>query len=645
MLFFQYLAGCGNLSYPYLLPDIPEVGIFLDTMPLVEPNWDFADYYHDTSTYYKDNLSLMGLVRPLPNVSLNGVDFTEYRFTINKAEPQDIYALSSGYLYFVPRGQRSHLLGDVVADEDMLVLEPLRASKVIWRWYHPEFSPIIERVVYRNFNLDSDSLKEQIKSFHSEAFFRDLYRQVTGTEYSGPPEWFEAYWDLFLGPAEVAMLVQGTAVLGRTSPVIADSGVLQQLNMFFNVNGWSDNEESVKDFFRYRNRLPGLEGHPMIALLTGMPVEAGYVDYIAPLDLKQPWKGRLKDYLNRLPEPFNETPPYHTIAIDPDPDPAAIVIQKPPSSDLEISELPADHGITGLLVHKSSPLPIIVGDFNPNEVIVDQISLSDTEELVTFQATPASPESLPITVTTLDQDTGASIQIMEFQLAFFEFKKLPIRFHQLSDQFSGGTRTVNILPSDLPEVIRIANYILGRQANVYLSVIANDQNVTLEPLHFNEDLGFPLDVNGDSVTTICNQIWATPSTADCHVIFTWDLVKAGGPLRGQTIRPPSPALKPIILLTVHFPPLTMPPTKQDFTDVGFVLVHELGHWISMRFLERTRICAGDDKHFDHDACSSGHTTLYLNLMAAGESANSGKQISLEQAKIYNLYASQVQPQG
>lgn len=641
MFFLQYLQGCGDLSSPALLPesDIP----ILDVMPLVEPNWFFADYYQDTSTHYKNELNLLNLVRSDPDVHLDGVDFTEYLFTVEATDPRDVYALTSGRLYFVQKGRKSPQLGNVTADEDMLILEPLPVSVDNWRKYHPEKSPVLERVVYRNITLDVASLKTQIAQYRSEDYLKVLFLQLKETEYIAPPGWVDAYWDLFLNFPEVALLVQGGIKLATTN--LDPTGGTQLLKMLININGWSANEEFVKTFFRHHNRLPSLEGHPMLALLTEMPVEAGYIDYMEPLDLQKPALGRPKDFLAKLPEPFMDTPRYHAIALNPNLEESTLVVQKAPPPSLIIPEIPADHGITGLLIHKPLPLPIALENFNANDVVVNQTSLSVTEELFTFQATPTSPEELPLGISTIDPVTGASVDLIKIALKFLPFKKLPIQFHQLTDTFLDGTRLANINSSELSEVIKIANYILGRQTNVYISPLVDAQNLALSPLHFDDDLGMELNVNSSIVDSIFYRIWDAPSDVDCHVIFTWNLVRKGdpqkkdGPLRGYCRASPLLGSNPVILVSVPFTQFGQP---KDLVDIGFVLVHELGHWITLNFIDE--VCARGSEHFAHDDCSNGDTRLYLNVMAEGESANSGKLISAEQAKIYNMYSGGIQPQ-
>ncbi|MES2732249.1 MAG: hypothetical protein V4714_10885 [Bacteroidota bacterium] len=647
MIPFQYLEGCGSLAYPYLLPDVPGVGIFLDVMPLVEPAWGFFDYYQDSFAHYKSHFDLMGLTFPLPVVSLNGSNFAEYKFTIDNLTAQDVYGLTTGYLHFLPQGRSSPLLENAIADTDMLILEPLRASKVTWRWFHSELAPTLQTVVYRNVVLNIDSLKKQIEIYLNEPFFQDLYRNIKGVEYVGPPDWIEAYWDLFMNYPEVSLLVQGGAILGTTTVDLSTSATTQRLNLFFNIDGWSGNEASVKKFFYFRNRLPGLEGHPMIALLTGQSVEAGYIDYIQPLDLEKPWQGRGKEYLHRLPEPFNEVLPYHAIAIDPDTAITTLIIQQPLMEGFDISELPLDHGITGFMLQNPMKQLLTIDGFDPNEVVIEQLSLSETEALFTFQATPASPDELMLSFTANDPHTNTLSELFDLNLVFLACKRLPIQFHQLSDLFSGGTRTVNIDAQELTEMLGFTNYIIGSQANVYCSSIMDEQNVVLQPLHFDEDLGMSFDVGdeGGVVDMICNQIWLSPSTADCHVIFMWDLFLGDIRLNGYTKIPPSPTLKPIILLFVPFQNPLVIPGKKDLSAIGATLIHELGHWISLHFLfNATSWCTGGQEHFGHDACFNGDTTLYLNMMAPGESLNKGRLISLNQARIYNQYADQIQPQ-
>ena len=155
------------------------------------------------------------------------------------------------------------------------------------------------------------------------------------------------------------------------------------------------------------------------------------------------------------------------------------------------------------------------------------------------------------------------------------------------------------------------------------------------------DLGDPLDLKGGEMDVVYNEIWLSQSDVDCHVIFTWDMIKEGVPHRGSTKGPITETTMPIILVKApaRTDPLQWHP--KDLTDSALVLVHELGHWITTQFLETADLCAGGEEHFSHDLCSNGDTRAYLNLMAAGSTS---RLISTAQADIYNRYADQIQPQ-
>ncbi len=638
--FLLFLVSDDNrLAYPPLRQEASGDRRGYDTMPMVEPDStaNSNNYYSVTSAYYKSKLEQMQLT-VVPR--LFGSDtFTEYRFTVSTDQPQTVYALTSGYLYYLRRGQSyPYLLGSAVPDEDIIVLEPLPSSRSYWRSFHPEFAPFLTKAVYLNLDLDQASLKTQIETFHDVNFFDDLHKSVTGHTYTGSKSWTDAYYDdLFLEYPEATIIVQGGAVLGTTRADTSNVTAPQRLSLFFDLDGWAENEEAVKTFFTYRTRLPDHEGHPMISLLTGFPVEATYVDYVFLEG--SPFSGRYKLQLQQLPFPFSETPPYHSIAIDPDQHPAALVIQKLPSSDVNGTALPVDYGITGLRLLKPLPTPLTVAGFDSAHVLVEQMSLSDTEELISFQATPMSPDELIVTVTTLDPDTGASIDIMRLNLVFLEFKQIPIRFHQLSDNF----RTANINDAQLRQVVEIANYILGRQANVYIAPV-EENGVVLHPLPFEDDLGEVLEAGtvwSYGLDKVHKHITDTPEYGDCNFVFSWEL-REEGTLLGESFHP-----KPDLgqLWRVNFVNVAAvdPSYEGDLFSVAETVVHELGHWISLSFIGDARdfFCTGGAEHFAHDTCTNGDHRLCGNLMAPGKSPNRGRLISVEQARIYNRYADQV----
>lgn len=649
-LFLQLIEGCYTAvpDHNPLLPADPGGFGNPELMPLVKSPHRFFDtnYYTDSANFYNSvlqdrNMNLVLLLR-----NFGPAAFTEYRFTFepDSEEARRVYAITSGWLFFVRQGQTyPDLLGDAIPDEDLFILKRFPSTQTVWKKFLPELIPLLEKTTYlnvhpledpnlnpndTNINPDSIPLITQIRKFLNEDFFRRQYKAVTDSAYSGTETWEMAYFHLFLNNIGVAISVGPDAQIGWTRPdPVGQSS--QRLGLLFDLGGWSGNEQRVKNFFTYRARIPVQEGHPMLSLLTGTPVEAGYIDY---LDQREHIGGRTKDSLNQVDI---ELPAYHALAIDPDSDPPTLVVQKAPSPETDASIRAAlqteqsDHGETRLRLRNPLGLPIkfqfpvgLVDVSAEGKPITPDDQFSDPEKIISVRATPTSPVHITLSVTTADPN----VVILQLQVKFFDFKWIPVRFHLLYDD----VRTLEQVRGQVTETqvrnaVKKANYILTRQANVYLVPVEDEPGISLQGLGLPGNLGDPLEWSDDPFSpagSVNQTLKVTYDNKGCHVVIAWSLHSPGNEDHGYVVYDRN---------TLNFATIFL-----NYLTLSGVLVHELFHWFSLQFhgLSKVEACSGGAEHINHD-CKNGDTTSYFNIMAAGQAIEGGNLISSRQALDFN----------
>jgi len=667
--FMEYLSGCGDLAVKPLTPNNADKLVSMDYMPMVIPfvhpssvfTGPILDYYGESADYYRK-------IRDAMDLQINSLaSFTEYRFTIETSQLGvnnfPYYAMTNGYLYYVRSGQSyPNLLGNVVPNQDMLVLVPLDSSITALNLYRPELSALLKKMAYLKSDLESVSLtsnlKGLIRQFLSETFFLAQYRQVLGQDYSGPKPadyWVDQYYDLFFNHPEVPILVQGGSELAIGIPDTSVPEAPQRLGLFFEFKdwsnddqewrevGWAGNEASVKTFFFYRNRMFGLEGHPMISLLTGLPVEAGYVDFISPDPLYEPWEGRKKSWLRQLTDaPYYPTqPPHHAIAIEAGEHPAYIVIQEPRQSGTPPANFPTDHGITKILLQNPFPLILTLSiDFadpsQATDVTITRSTYSSTQELISFTPNRMGIGEVKLKINATHTDFQEPFELMEIILLPRRFGVLQVWFHQLID----STHQANTTDQQLRTMIDIVNYYLLRQANVFI-----------EPVKINGTILHPLDEykddslgDGDKIDTenttdsIADFIYQNSATYGKHnVVFTWKFYKPD-----ETDRRRDPlgvtatklllknAIYSISLVDVTYRSTASLPGQMI---VSGTMMHEMGHMISLLHLGNDS-CSDGKEHFNH-SCPGSDQQWYNNMMQSG--TEKGGEISRRQADVLNAY--------
>lgn len=648
-----HFFGCVDLkSDPNVPLEEPEVAL-IHRMPLVLPleSINSDTYYNDSSAYYLNEYNRMALRRPLPEIQLSSGQgtyyFTEYAFTINSEEPQPVYAMTTGHLFHLHPGDLYAYAfteaGSFIADEEMLVLVAVSdVPKYCSKYYYPKDVPVIRACIMRNISLSRDSLIDEIGANYTEEYFK-----LRGYQFNDPERWKEEYYeDWFLKYSTEPILVKGGSKIALTKPDQPSSSSPQRLSLFFEVGGWGNNEENARKFFFYRCRREKLEGHPMIALTTELPVDAGYVDYIHPA--KDPYAGRGKDDLIEAAESGSD---YDPIALDPEQDPTALVVQKRIPDNVTVPRwihLPDNYGTTRIRVRNPRNLPIQITGYDPGEVTISPSSFSADNQIVTFEATQNSPSSpdnkIEIALNYLDPSTGESRTILPLTLVFYEFQMIPIKFHKLSDSVRSALITVD----QLEQILDHANHILGRQTNVYIYPVEDEDGVILHDLIFNEDLGAPLE-GGTAFNYGLDKIYQRldqESTGDnCHHVFTWLAKSSDGNLITGGLSWKSswnPLNYFIATLQATEIRLKDPIESYALQECAQILIHELGHWFTTRYISSISdfLCTSGTEHFEHSDCPGGDHGLYANMMAKFGSATNIK-ITLNQAEVYIQYAPQV----
>ena len=302
-------------------------------------------------------------------------------------------------------------------------------------------------------------------------------------------------------------------------------------------------------------------------------------------------------------------------------------------------QLPADQGVTRVRVRNPLALPIQIAGFDPSEVTISPSSFSIDDQLVTFEATPNSPSRIDIALSYFDPSAGVSKIILPLTLVLYDFRLLPIKFHKLVDI----ARQAQIIPDQLKQIIEKANHILGRQTNVFIYPIEEDDTI-LHELVFNEDLGEVLEQGvafNYGLDKIYQRLEQTSTANNCHHVFTWAAINPeGDKVAGHTWKSSViPSDRFILSLqVVEGRDLT---NSDDLDSCAQTLVHELGHWFILTYIGVADVvlCTSGTEHFEHGRCPDGDHRLFANLMGAG---SDDFMITLNQAEVYVGYAPQVE---
>jgi hypothetical protein len=633
-----HLFACkdGLNSDPNIPADEPEPPVEIERMPLVLPiESPVSDtYYNESSTHYQSEYNKMALRRPLPEIPLSSgqgiYKFTEYAFTINSEEAQPVYAMMTGYLFHLRPGDLYGYAfteaGSFIADIEMLVLEAIAGEADSRRdVYYAASIPVLNACIMRNISVMRETLIEEIGENYPVNY-------ITYKGYESPEAWYEDW----LTDPTMRILVKGGSQIGLTKQDQTSSSSPQRLSLFFEIGGWANNEAAARNFFSYRGRQEKLEGHPMTALITELPVQAGYIDYIHPS--KEPFAGHSKKDLISAEESGAD---YDAIAVDPEQHPAVLIIQKSVPQNVTVPSsvhLPLTHGTTKILVRNPLNLPIQITGYDPSQVSISPSSFSTDNVLVEFRATVNSPvrpnNKLDIALSYLDPVSNQSRAILPLTLVFYEFQMIPIKFHKLSD----SVQSAQITAPQLEQILEQANHLLGRQTNVYINPVKDEDGVILHDLIFTEELENPLE-RGDLFNYGLDKIYQRldeGSTGDnCHHVFAWlmkidDKLINGGYTWKSSDNPAN-----FFIATAQ--------ATGDLSDSYYLqrsaitLIHELGHWFVNRYIS-TFFCTSGAEHFEHSDCPGGDHQLYENMMTK---MGAGLMITINQAEVYVEYSPQL----
>ena len=646
----------------------PEVGYIIDAMPLVAP----LTQAEATTLYPNDNFQeacmkhfeaqapLVDFVegniqqRTVATQPSTQIDFREYFITHNSATSQPVYALTTGFLFYLTAGQSlPSLLGgtQVRAGETLLVLLPIQTIWDRWKESHPGNRPLLDQCAYLNIDLVSDlgssdtdpCLKNLIKSSTTREYYNKVYDEYTGDDLPADENWEDIYIQLFKTHPEIPIVVQGGKQIGWTK-TYNGSASPQHLMMFFSFEGaWNSlTDETVKPFFRYFKRRPGLAGHPLIAKLLQQSVRAGTVDVIKPYS-EQGLRSKL--WLNsefaRMESSGSRT--HHPLAIDPDQHPHRVIVPCKPDPVPENPTFRDDHWVTLLNINNPLEVTIEIQGSIPGLTITPR-DFQAKNQIVEIKLDGILPDPIETTIQIVVKESTGNSTAFDLILRFLNFYAIPVRFYKLANM----TYNVNIDEAKLSLVIAYANEILGRQANVYIYPIPVDENVVtpilLHPLaYIAGDLGDPIlfpNLGGHGAEEVWSQMASLSVLENIKVVFIWDLkVPLGDDPVGSTLSHPfeDERWKVIMIETK-----VKGGFDATYSYLAKILVHELGHWFAESFIvwkNNFPECSNGHEDFDHGQCS-GDWQMTGNIMTP---ERENLLITTDQADIYNKYAHEVLP--
>jgi hypothetical protein len=647
-----------------------EFSFITDGMPLVAPlEYDQAnilypgnDYDEALILHYEaEEVFVNFLVGDIESRnkanSSEQVDFQEYKITHTATAPQPVYALTTGYLYYLTAGQSvSDLFGGSVvgSNETALVLKPLPTVYTEWQSSHPGTLLLLDQCVYLNAEVVSETcfsdtdlseacLKNLVRKGTSRKHYEQIYREYN-SDGLPPEDWEAAYIELFKEHPEIPIVVAGGTQIGWTKSA-GETDTTQSLTMFFSFGGlWDLHHSAILPFFTYYKRRNQLGGHPLIAKLLNQSVSAGTVDVIVTEAMAGARsKARLITEFQGMQASGLRT--HHPLALDPDQHPHRLVVPRfRTEADTEIQNITfrSDHWLVYLRVHNPLELEISIEGDIPPEVTVSPLQFHNSLQVVEVNITGDLPSTVrEATMKIMAQDSlGNASEATQIILTFMDFHVVPIRFYKLINL----NYVTDMDEPKLREVIAYANEILGRQTNVYIQPIEEEGSILFPFAYTDGDLGDPIvehDFGGSNgAEDIWQQMEVSSDQLQAKVLFVWN--QEAGESLGATYRPGG-----LPILSGKLWAMMMIDTQPEGTFVpsvaylAKVLVHELGHWFSKTFIgwkNGLPECTNGDEHFRHDACTTGHWKLKGNIMTKEKD---DLWITYEQSSVYNDFASGV----
>ena len=647
------LFGCGKeegiLKEVELEPETLEYDsendFMIDAMPLV-PVYNQSDANLENAIQFYEgqhvNFERIGTTeRDLGDQS--GIKmFDEYLVMQEDGNEVPVYAMTSSYLYYLnDETWDSNLLGGVQPNpgEVILILKPLPKNR--WVKWHPGKMPKVVEYAYLNVTPDEDRLKILIEKSVTQSFHKKVYKLKKGVEIGDNENWATEYLSLFKEYPDVPIVICGGESIGkitRSNP----ADIEQQMQMLIALEGdpptWIGHDYEVKAFFNYYQRGIGLAGHPLIAKLLNRSVRSGTIDIIRRNGNDGTrWKDNLVlDFRNLA---LSSNPEYHPLALDPEEEYHRLAVPRP-----NLDNLPSN---VSAKFKVSNPMGLditIDRSLVPTEISITPLSFNTTEQIVEVSASlnlPAGTDAATLNITT-ENDTGETITIHSVLMNFFGFQSLSVKFYKLVD--NDPNHRTDMDEQKLREVIAQANEILGRQANVYIEPIEefNPETGVDEILH---ELTYPGDLGiiiGDQSRRTLYEFFPDETLPaniqkNLNVIYVWSQVgkSFSAELGGITYGDSETGYSIIYANTKDRYEYLL-----DTSQLGMALVHEIGHWFGIIFIEwPTGIaCENEAKHFRHPPfCTEGDWALYHNLMGT----SGGLFISFDQAQIYNENAANV----
>ncbi len=645
-------CGDGGLNQSIELDESDEKQYnIIDRMPLIIPfteaeakaNYPQTDFYQASRLHYENFEPLLNAhsagIRTFPIAgSTDVLEFEEFQFTWTINSPQDVYAITTGYLYYLQAGQSvPNLAGgiQVPQNEHMLVLVPFSAALDSWKNSHPGKVSLLQQCIYANLQLPTDNqFKLLISKRTTEKIFQKLYKKIHGVDPPATNDWPAQYLDLVKNNPTVPIIVQGGEIIGSTNPGLVNPAE-QILKMHFLIGDSWKNEPigGVETFFRYFRRRFNLTGHPLIAKLLNVPVWASYADVIVP---ESSFGTRTKDSLDKaFRDMFKQNAvTHHPLALDPDQHPHHLVVTHLQPTLLQISNL------LGLTIR-------ISGTASPG-LNLFPLEFSDSKKVVEIQLNGPLPiaENAFLILTGINE-MGMEAEMMQIRLIYWPEVRFPVKFHKLRNDPYPYITDINEV--QLLEVIDYANAILLHQTRVQIDPVAVNAGHHLHDLHFDE--GDLRDPSGEGfhlsgIEDLWQMMRVNSNPDQINVIFIWDQAYERV---GVTYQPDG-----LLFLHGEFYFMILIDTKKQTgfdANPGYlakILVHEIGHWLSKHFIKYAGVtwndwpnpCTGKEIHFTHEKCPGGDWTLRGNLMTKDEH---NIWITYDQASVYSEFAVLVKP--
>ncbi len=593
-----------------------------------------------------------------------------------------------------------------IADEEKyaFVLVPNK-SLLYYPLTFPVFFPSAvsfpEQLFYLNLTIDDLLLQNLIKSIMPMGLAKLLIEQFNQkANDEGRPNdmistghWESDYLQLFLYH-EHPISILGDEAIGSLKP--ADNSYPDRYRLSTFAITYSNTEDDTVSIGDYSAKWPDLlinlqrafiekydeqtdetirmtlAGNPLVSLETvpNRPVEAGRLDI-----LKQ------DDFLNYGKLTVAEL----NFSIDLESYPPKMVVQNPPPNPItsyqntpyHIDLVQFEHGTSRFTLFNPDQLNLKVELVAPagqtlnglNFVHVQQdaaevVAMShsvtgSTEHEFMVRCTQPKPtvSQFKIDISMLDSAMSNARFCFQIDLAFLDFKTMPLAFRYVDPQHSWNNNgTLN-----LDDIIFSINEVLGKQGNVFVYVPEQDLNGAMESMisvanadvnHFMNAILYP-DLDAYEIAVTPFQTALNQDDGPHQIQFIGLPKLPGSRAHGHTeTNPPGGFTTPLPENTPDFPYSTIlirlnQVSDQAADNIGDAIaapilstwcLHELGHYLTNRFNSDNPVI---DMHHRHPGL--GEDELFFNIFNAGIAAGSPlKHMTVNQALVFNDHAAEIQ---